>query len=156
MITSILQMTSFGKWAILKGAHWWKINFFVKVSSEKEIAIWHWSNPRCLPMEKIKALDSRALAHQCVHYEIVTKLKHSHVEKVMVIIKSFSQNRKRANKSVYRPKGWQGEPGTFYLGSLPLFLCRVFLITKPSSSNRSHSNYNWEGFLSLSSFFFFL
>lgn len=154
MITSILQMTSFGKWAILKGAHWWKINFFVKVGSKKEIAIWNWSNPRCFPMGKIKALDSHALAHQCVHYKIVTKLEHSHLEKVMVIIRGFSRNRKRANKILYRPKGLQGEPGTFYLGSLPLFLCRVLLIMKPSSSNRSHSNYNWEGFLFL--FFFSL
>lgn len=42
-------------------------------------------------MEKIKALESHALAHQCVHYEIVTKLKHSHLEKVVVIIKFFTK-----------------------------------------------------------------
>lgn len=70
MITSILEMTSFGKWAILKGAHWWKINSFVKVASTKEIEIWRRSNPWCFQMEKIKAFDSHALAHHCVRYEI--------------------------------------------------------------------------------------
>lgn len=152
MITSILQTTSFGKWAILKGVHWWKINFFAKSGSKRQMATWNWSNPRCFPMQKIKVLNSHALAHQCVHYEIITKLKHSHLEKGMVIIR-VSQNRKRANKILCRPKGLQGVPGTFYLGCLPLFLCCIFLM-KPFSSNRSHSNYNWEGFLSFFFFFF--
>lgn len=40
-------------------------------------------------MEKIKALDSRALAHHCVHNGIVAKLKHSHLEKAMVIAGVF-------------------------------------------------------------------
>lgn len=85
-MTSILQTTSFGKWAILKGSHWWKINFCAKTGCKRKIATWNWSNPWRFPMEKIKVLNSHALAHQCVHYEIMTKLKHSHLEKGMVII----------------------------------------------------------------------
>lgn len=121
MMTSTLQMTSFGKWAILKGAHWWKINFFVKVGSKKEIAIWNWSNPWCFPMEKIKALDSHALAHQCVHYEIVTKLKHSHLEKVMVIIRVFHKIERGQRESCTCPRDCKESQALSTLEVCPCF-----------------------------------
>lgn len=154
MMTSILQMTSFGKWAILKGAHWWKTNFFVKVSSKKEIGIWSWSNPWCFPKEKMKVPNSHALAYQCVHCEIVTKLKHSHLEKVMVTIKSFAQNRKRLNQILHRPKGLQGEPGTM-LEVCPYFSVMFFSWNPPPAIDLIQI-ITEKGFcLSFSFFFFF-
>lgn len=73
----------------------------------------------------MKVPNSHALAYQCVHCEIVTKLKHSHLEKVMVTIKSFAQNRKRLNQILHRPKGLQGEPGTM-LEVCPYFSVMFF------------------------------
>jgi len=131
MITSILQMTSFGKWAVLKGAHWWKINFFVKVGSKKEIAIWNWSNPWCFPMGKIKALDSHALAHQCVCYEIVIKLKHPHLEKVMVIIRVFHKIEREQIKSCTGPRDGKESQALSILEVCPYFSVAFFSLWNP-------------------------
>lgn len=125
MITSILQMTYSGKWAILKGAHGWKIYFFVKVGSKREIAISNWSNPGCFPMEKIKALDSPARAHQCVHYEIVTKLKHSRLEKVMVIIRVFHKIERGQIKPCTGPRDCKESQALSILEVCP-YLCVAF------------------------------
>lgn len=124
-MTSILQTTSFGKWAILKGAHWWKINFFAKIGSKRKIATWNWSNPRCFPMEKIKALNSHALAHQCVHYEIITKLEHSHLEKGMAIIRDSHKIERGQIKPCAGPRDCKECQALSILDVCPYF-CVVF------------------------------
>lgn len=125
-MTSICQTTSFGKWAILKGSHWWKINFFAKIGCKRKIATWNWSNPWCFPIEKLKVLNSRALAHQYVHYEIMTKLKHSHLGKGTVIITDSHKIERGQIKSCAGPRDCKECQALSILDVCPYFCVAFF------------------------------
>lgn len=77
-------------------------------------------------MEKIKALDSHALAHQCVHYEIVTKLKHSHLGKVMVIIRVFHKIERGQIKCCTGPRDCKESQALSILEGCPYFCVAFF------------------------------